>query len=48
MLFSEKKDVLIEFYVIEVSGRGRGIMETVDPSLKLPKGRGYAPPGMGK
>lgn len=23
-------------------------METVDPSLKLPKGRGYAPPGMGK
>lgn len=30
----------------EVSGRGRGIMETVDPSLKLPKGRGYAPPGM--
>lgn len=48
MHFSEKKNVLIEFCVIEVSGRGRGIMETVDPSLKLPKGRGYAPPGMGK
>ncbi|XP_062608158.1 protein maelstrom homolog isoform X3 [Saccostrea cucullata] len=30
----------------EVTGRGRGIMGTVDPTLKLPKGRGYAPPGM--
>lgn len=34
--------------VVEVVGRGRGIMGTVDPTLKLPKGRGYAPPGMGK
>lgn len=47
MHFSEKKRC-IEFCFIEISGRGRGIMETVDPSLKLPKGRGYAPPGMGK
>lgn len=23
-------------------------MGTLDPTLKLPKGRGYAPPGMGK
>nr|XP_022328465.1 protein maelstrom homolog isoform X2 [Crassostrea virginica] len=30
----------------EVVGRGRGIMGTLDPTLKLPKGRGYAPPGM--
>lgn len=48
MFFFEKKDVLIEFYVIEVSGRGRGIMEIVDLSLKLFKGRGYVSSGMGK
>ncbi|XP_056012960.1 protein maelstrom-like isoform X2 [Ostrea edulis] len=30
----------------DFSGKGRGIMGNVDPSLKLPKGRGYAPPGM--
>lgn len=38
----------IEFCVIEISGRGRGIMEIVDLSLKFFKGRGYVSLGMGK
>ncbi|KAK3107275.1 hypothetical protein FSP39_010906 [Pinctada imbricata] len=27
-------------------GRGRGLLGNIDPNVKMPKGRGYAPPGM--